>query len=96
MVVGGWKHLTGQIVGLPLDTFHNSVAQWHSSGFYIMAAAAAGQIFVFHVGTGKVETSSYNLENFHESTSSPHRCLVMTCPERLMHLGTSLFPKQDS
>jgi len=49
----GWRLLSSQIMGLPMDTFHTSVAHWHVSNFYLMAAAAAGQIYVFHTGTGK-------------------------------------------
>ena len=35
------------------DKFHQPCAVWHRSGHYIIAAAA-GQAFVFHVGTTKV------------------------------------------
>ena len=50
----GWRLLSSQLVGLPMDNFHTSVARWHVSNFYVMAAAAAGHIYVFHAGTGKV------------------------------------------
>ena len=50
----GWTQLRTQIFGLPMDKFHSSVAAWHSSGYYVMAAAAAGYVYVFHAGTGKV------------------------------------------
>ena len=46
--------MSSQIVGLPLDTFHTSLARWSASGCHIMAAAAGGQIYTFHAGTGKV------------------------------------------
>lgn len=36
------------------EKFHQPCAAWHSSGFYIFAAAAAGTVTVFHVGTTKV------------------------------------------
>ena len=36
-----------------MDKFHNFVACWHKSGYYVMAAAAAGFIYIFHTGTGK-------------------------------------------
>ncbi len=36
-----------------MEPFHQAAALWHRSGFYLMAAAAAGQVFVFHVGSGK-------------------------------------------
>lgn len=42
------------ICGLTVEPFHQPTALWHASGFYLMAAAAAGQVFVFHVGSGKV------------------------------------------
>lgn len=60
----GWVHARTQIFGLPMDPFHTPVALWHDSGFYVMAAAAAGQIFVFHVGTGKVRLFSYSQPGF--------------------------------
>ena len=36
------------------EKFHQPCAAWHCSGFYIFAAAAAGTVTVFHVGTTKV------------------------------------------
>lgn len=42
------------ICGLTVEPFHQPTALWHASGFYLMAAAAAGQVFVFHVGSCKV------------------------------------------
>ena len=40
--------------GLPVEKFHQPVALWHPSGHYIIAAAAHGYVYVFHVGTAKV------------------------------------------
>ncbi|KAL3139799.1 hypothetical protein ABBQ38_004100 [Trebouxia sp. C0009 RCD-2024] len=37
------------------EKFHQPCAAWHHSGFYVFAAAAAGTVSVFHVGTTKVE-----------------------------------------
>ena len=42
------------IFGLPVEKFHQPVALWHPSGHYIIAAAAHGYVYVFHVGTAKV------------------------------------------
>lgn len=53
----GWEQLR-TIIGLTVEPFHQAAAAWHRSGFYIMAAAAAGQVFVFHVGSGKVRMCS--------------------------------------
>ena len=36
------------------EKFHQPCAAWHRSGFYVFAAAAAGTVSVFHVGTTKV------------------------------------------
>ena len=49
----GWEQVRN-ICGLTTEPFHQPTALWHASGFYVMAAAAAGQVFVFHVGSGKV------------------------------------------
>ncbi|CAK0734557.1 hypothetical protein CVIRNUC_000448 [Coccomyxa viridis] len=43
--------------GLPVEKFHQPVALWHPSGHYIIAAAAHGYVYVFHVGTAKVVQS---------------------------------------
>lgn len=40
------------------EKFHQPCAAWHCSGFYIFAAAAAGTVTVFHVGTTKVRLSA--------------------------------------
>ena len=44
--------------GLPVEKFHQPVALWHPTGHYIIAAAAHGHIYVFHVGTAKVTVFS--------------------------------------
>ncbi|KAK9821228.1 hypothetical protein WJX81_004278 [Elliptochloris bilobata] len=51
--VAGWEQVRN-ICGLTVEPFHQATALWHSSGYHLMAAAAAGQVFVFHVGSGKV------------------------------------------
>ncbi len=53
----GWEQLRN-ICGLTVEPFHQAAALWHRSGFYLMAAAAAGQVFVFHVGSGKARAAS--------------------------------------
>jgi hypothetical protein len=40
--------------GLQVENFHQPVTTWHPSGFYFFAAAAHGQVYVFHVGSAKV------------------------------------------
>ena len=40
--------------GLPVEKFHQPLALWHPSGHYIIAAAAHGYVYVFHVGSAKV------------------------------------------
>lgn len=51
---------TRNFYGLSVEEkFHQPCTAWHKSGFYIFAAAAAGTICVFHVGTTKV-CNSYN------------------------------------
>lgn len=42
--------------GLPVEKFHQPLALWHPTGHYIIAAAAHGFVYVFHVGSGKVST----------------------------------------
>ena len=49
----GWLQVRN-FYGLPTEQFHQPCALWHASGFYVMAAAAAGHVYVFHVGTAKV------------------------------------------
>lgn len=78
--ISNWSHLSTQIYGLPLDNFHNPIALWHASGFYIMASAAAGQIYTFHVGSGKV-VSKYKAheQNVRWIDYDPKRNLLLTC-----------------
>lgn len=46
---------TRNFYGLSVEEkFHQPCASWHKSSFYIFAAAAAGHVYVFHVGTTKV------------------------------------------
>jgi len=46
---------TRNFYGLSVEEkFHQPCAAWHKSSFYIFAAAAAGHVYVFHVGTTKV------------------------------------------
>lgn len=40
--------------GLAVEQFHQPAVVWHPSGFYFFAAAAHGQVYVFHVGSAKV------------------------------------------
>ena len=40
--------------GLPVEKFHQPLALWHPSGHYIIAVAAHGFVYVFHVGSAKV------------------------------------------
>jgi len=54
----GWEQLRN-ICGLTVEPFHQAAALWHRSGFYLMAAAAAGQVFVFHVGSGKARFAAH-------------------------------------
>ncbi|KAK9824547.1 hypothetical protein WJX72_011229 [[Myrmecia] bisecta] len=49
----GWE-LVRNFYGLPIEQFHQPCATWHRSGFYVMAAAAAGHVYVMHVGSAKV------------------------------------------
>ena len=49
----GWRQVRN-FYGLAVEKFHQPSAAWHSSGHYIMAAAAAGWVFIFHVGSAKV------------------------------------------
>lgn len=37
-----------------MEKFHQPLALWHPSGHYIIAAAAYGFVYVFHVGSAKV------------------------------------------
>ena len=64
----GWLQVRN-FYGLPTEQFHQPCALWHASGFYVMAAAAAGHVYVFHVGTAKVCSS-------HVSMLLPGRRLV--------------------
>ena len=48
------------------EKFHQPCAAWHSSGFYVFAAAAAGMVAVFHVGTSKVRVTSPNVLHLHQ------------------------------
>lgn len=50
----GWEQMRN-FYGLPTEQFHQFVAAWHASGLYIMAAAAAGWVCIFNVGSAKVE-----------------------------------------
>ncbi len=46
---------TRNFYGLSVEEkFHQPCTAWHKSSFYIFAAAAAGTVYVFHVGTTKV------------------------------------------
>ena len=51
---------TRNFYGLSVEEkFHQPCAAWHRSGLYIFAAAAAGTVTVFHVGTTKVCDSAF-------------------------------------
>lgn len=54
--IQGWQQVRN-FYGLPTEQFHQPCALWHASGFYIVAAAAAGHVYIFHVGTTKVVAS---------------------------------------
>jgi len=78
--IQGWRLLSSQIMGLPMDTFHTSVAHWHVSNFYLMAAAAAGQIYVFHTGTGKVVSKfKAHTQNVRWLDYDAERNLLISC-----------------
>ncbi len=51
--LAGWRQVRN-FYGLAIEKFHQSSVAWHCNGHYIMAAAAAGWVYVFHVGTSKV------------------------------------------
>jgi hypothetical protein len=44
--------------GLPIEKFHQPCAAWHRSGHHIYAAAAYGQVYVFHVGSTKARPTT--------------------------------------
>ena len=52
-ILAGWRQIRN-FYGLAVEKFHQPSAAWHSSGHYIMAAAAAGWVYIFHVGSAKV------------------------------------------
>ncbi len=49
----GWAQVRN-FYGLPTEQYHQFAAAWHAGGRYIMAAAAHGWVYVFHVGSAKV------------------------------------------
>ncbi|BDA40712.1 hypothetical protein COCOBI_01-3650 [Coccomyxa sp. Obi] len=51
--IAGW-HQIRNFFGLQIESFHQPVTAWHPSGYYFFAAAAHGQVYVFHVGSSKV------------------------------------------
>ena len=75
----GW-HQIRNFYGLPTEQFHQPCALWHSSGFYIMAAAAAGHIYVFHVGTCKVRSCLASMAS----------CILASCLHAILLLNGSL------
>lgn len=62
------------------DKFHQPCTAWHKSGFYIFAAAAAGTVCVFHVGTTKVEAHlKAHLKNARALDYNPATNTLATC-----------------
>ncbi|KAF5828188.1 WD40-repeat-containing domain protein [Dunaliella salina] len=56
-----WRHCpTLGFMQLAVENFHNFSATWHSDSCHVFAAAAGAQVWVYHVGTGKV-ASKLNL-----------------------------------
>ncbi|KAK9832909.1 hypothetical protein WJX74_001562 [Apatococcus lobatus] len=51
--IQGWRQVRN-FYGLAVEKFHQPSAAWHSSGHYILAAAAAGWVYIFHVGSAKL------------------------------------------
>ena len=89
--------------GLPVEKFHQPLALWHPSGHYIIAAAAHGFVYVFHVGSAKVTSCL-----LFSSARSAFHCLrvcqlqqvlraharAMSMPQRQVCHGPCAFPLQ--
>ena len=45
------------LFGLAVEKFLTPAAVWHASGAYVIAAAAAGHVYVFAVANAKVVTT---------------------------------------
>ena len=47
----GWQQVRNFF--LPTEKFHQPQAAWHASGRHIIAAAAAGHVYMYHVSNAK-------------------------------------------
>ncbi|KAL0031808.1 hypothetical protein WJX79_008498 [Trebouxia sp. C0005] len=72
---------TRNFYGLSVEEkFHQPCAAWHKSSFYIFAAAAAGTVYVFHVGTTKVEAQlKAHLKNVRALDYNAETNTLVTC-----------------
>ncbi|KAL0056020.1 hypothetical protein WJX82_006755 [Trebouxia sp. C0006] len=72
---------TRNFYGLSVEEkFHQPCAAWHKSSFYIFAAAAAGHVYVFHVGTTKVEAQlKAHLKNVRALDYNAETNTLVTC-----------------
>ncbi|KAL4457940.1 hypothetical protein ABPG75_012805 [Micractinium tetrahymenae] len=75
----GWTQVRS-IIGLPTEQFHQFAAAWHSSGHYIMAAAAHGGLCIFHLGSAKrVATVAAHAKNLRALAYDARNNLLLTC-----------------
>ncbi|DBB06686.1 TPA: hypothetical protein ACH3X1_012194 [Trebouxia sp. C0004] len=72
---------TRNFYGLSVEEkFHQPCAAWHKNSFYIFAAAAAGTVYVFHVGTTKVEARlKAHLKNVRALDYNAETNTLVTC-----------------
>ncbi|KAL6764979.1 WD40-repeat-containing domain protein [Haematococcus lacustris] len=49
-----FRHTPYVMHSLPTEQFHQFAAAWHRDAFYVYAGALGGQVWVYHVGSGKV------------------------------------------
>lgn len=64
----------------PRLQFHQFAAAWHHNSFHVYAGAAGGQVWVYHVGSGKVvaklDVHKINVRDMHMDTQ---RNILATC-----------------
>uniref|UniRef100_A0A061RI05 Uncharacterized protein n=1 Tax=Tetraselmis sp. GSL018 TaxID=582737 RepID=A0A061RI05_9CHLO len=79
MSTASWKQVRN-FYGVPHEDFGNPCAALSPSGHYVIAGAAGGSIWVFHVGTAKIvhKIRAHSINVRHLEVDAPSRTLA-TC-----------------
>eukprot|EP00199_Chlamydomonas_sp_CCMP681_P002158 CAMPEP_0119103270 /NCGR_PEP_ID=MMETSP1180-20130426/1744_1 /TAXON_ID=3052 ORGANISM="Chlamydomonas cf sp, Strain CCMP681" /NCGR_SAMPLE_ID=MMETSP1180 /ASSEMBLY_ACC=CAM_ASM_000741 /LENGTH=419 /DNA_ID=CAMNT_0007087725 /DNA_START=55 /DNA_END=1314 /DNA_ORIENTATION=+ len=75
-----WTHTKYVLYSSPTQQFHQPAAAWHKDSHYVMVSSVGGQVWVYHVGSGKVVAKipvhKVNVRDIHYEKE---RNLLITC-----------------